>query len=239
MGHFSEFLKSFNYAGSVMRRALIEAPQFAHVTETEIDRFMDWAYANLSHTDYGIEALVLRNEIPKVFSAHTLMSRFEEQFGHLCPVCHCVVPTDEKRVPLHSIYEFMPSWLDHEPDSAVEAHAECATLANEMLWEVDLTLKGNARAAKNIAFALTKKGPLNRLFELVEQKRHCIPPLRFDPTMVTRSRVGISYSDTRYVIDISHKEVERLWEEHRRKTVKPPPPTPWHQLHRGNLSNFC
>lgn len=231
----SDFLKTFNYAGSVMRRALIEAPQFAHVAEADIDQFMERAYANLSRTDNFIEALVCK-EIPKVFRADAFLRAFQDQFGHLCPVCHCVVPKDEERKPLHAILEFMPSWLDYETDDKAEAHAECALLANEMLWDVDLTLKGNARAGKNVALALQKKGPLSRLFELLERKRRHIPPLRFDPKTVRRDR---GYQDTRYVIDIPYEEVERLWESHRIQPEKPkPPPTPWHQLHRADLSNF-
>ena len=233
-GGESHFLESFHYAATEMRRALMEASQFAHVSEAEIDHFMIWAYANMSTTDAFLEARVCP-EIPKVFRANHLIRRFEEEFGHLCPVCQCVIQQEEDRKPAWYRYSLMPSWLTYRSlNDHNDAHCECEDALRSLVWETDRVDRGDIGSAKRLAAFFTRKGHRHDLVDLLESRAAQKPPLRIDPSTVTRT---FNYADTRDVRDISDEEIIRLMDARRPKRRRPA--SPWDQVHRKDLSNFC
>lgn len=211
-----DFLASFEYAKSEMVRAITAAGQFAHVCERDIDAFMAWAEINIGHKATCLESKVIPH-YPRVFKANYLLSKFEEWFGHLCPVCYTVIGADEPRGRYTRPYETMPSWLYYKGEyfhDYCHAHELCALGIKEVMNDLDGTLRGNLYHSNQLMdFFRRGKRAYRWFWDEIEKRRLIRPPLRFDPSLKTDH----FYEDTRYVRDMPDEEVEAFFERIRRE----------------------
>lgn len=219
------FLKTFTYAPSIMREAIANAGQFAHVPIAEIDRFLaDGERKTRYHADIiggPWSTIVNAARWPRGFNAHYTLRHFERDFSALCPVCHTPVfggETGHERgetacVPF-STSDLMPSFLYYETWSGYHdfAHADCAEFMGWLesgLYKVE---RGNPYGAKEIGDFFRRRRGWKVYCEEIRDRRAAFQmPLRFNPAHHHHRH---DYGDTRFCIDIdkfTDAECEAIW----------------------------
>lgn len=173
-----------------MGRAILDAPQFAHVPEKTVFTCLDEMFDNLGHK---IPIADEPGAYAKGYSAAPCLRYFEQTFGTLCPVCLCPIlhPKDMierwqwlKPQP----HQFINRWLVAGQEWAWQpCHNACKPKAAALAW-----LECGHEPDENRALMMIARP---RFF--TEHLNHCIemspPYLRFNPRKLP-PRDDICYS---------------------------------------------
>lgn len=210
------FLKTHRYAPSVMREAIVNAGQFAHVPLSEIDWFLEEAeddpYMRRLETGFWCRE-VSELRWPVGFHAHYTLRHFEQQYHALCPVCFTPIDeTHERGVPWCELY-LMPSFLYFEGADYGHgwAHEMCASGVRWLHDCVRGVERGDLSDAKQIRLFFNRRGGWKPWAEAVAERQAFFGvPLRFNPAT---HRHKHEYADTRSCLDIrfTREEFAALW----------------------------
>lgn len=167
------------YARSEMGRAILEAPQFAHVPEVKVWEALDSRFAELGTK---IPIVDEPGAYAPSYRAASVLHCFETTFGTLCPICLCPIVHPAGTLERYSFFadqrnncnRLIDGWLTLYNNDAIEpCHDDCKYTANIMS-----ILPYDFYAARIVA--------RKRFFD--DHKARCIahgsPRLRFNPRKI-------------------------------------------------------